>query len=366
MGDFNPLKTFEQAFEKGLSGKINNFELWLKEKNIESAKLSTYAIEQYFFSNINKVIVFEKELKSIAEIIGYYSKERQDIISISLIGVDGIGKTFFAKILEKIIQKSTFNIPSYLIQCESLENEDYYNEFLKKLTQNYELLILDNCNEDRNIIEGTIKKISQKIKAGIILSIWTPENYNQNQIELEKLFEFNNEFYLNPYSYNQSKNILLEILQFFSMDLRKQGTEKYLKEIYKYSSGIPKNFIKFVINAIKTQFYRGFETWNQDLVENVARQMFLTHKKKIIDLTDIQKRILYFILISNDKLGIRPMSLIDLLGLNKATISYHLTNLKEVNLIKSERMGRSVFYSIVPELKPYIQIHLSQEGEFYS
>lgn len=365
MRDPNPIKMFEFAFEKGLSGNINNFELWLKRIGIDPSKLSFQAIDQYFLTNISKAILYQEELNAIGELVGYYFKSKNELISIALIGISGIGKSFFSKMLVKIIESSKITIPSYILDCQNMIDDDYYeNEFQVALEQKYPLYILDNCEKDRNVIEGTFKKLYSKIKSGIVISIWTPEKYNIFQEELSKINDFHKEFFLQPYTEENTFKIIKELLEFLSKSFAKDVKPELFSKIYSYCSGIPKNIVNFIFRLIKLQFSREIEIWDDNLIDEAAKQMHLIQRTILPDLSDIQKKILYFILISDDERGIRPMNLIDPLNLNKATISYHLNNLVDHHIIEQERLGRSVFYSIISELKPYIQLQISQEGAF--
>jgi DNA-binding transcriptional ArsR family regulator len=86
--------------------------------------------------------------------------------------------------------------------------------------------------------------------------------------------------------------------------------------------------------------------------------------ERVQKLADHQLIILKHLLLSTDPRGTRPTQLVEILGKDKATISYHLSELSKMRLLESERIGRWVFYRVKQEAAPMIGLRLSQEVDY--
>jgi DNA-binding transcriptional ArsR family regulator len=68
-------------------------------------------------------------------------------------------------------------------------------------------------------------------------------------------------------------------------------------------------------------------------------------------------------LTKGDERGIRPKRLVESLGIDKSTVSYHLSDLSSAGIVDSVKQGRSAQYSVDSFIMPLVQMRLEKEVE---
>lgn len=67
-------------------------------------------------------------------------------------------------------------------------------------------------------------------------------------------------------------------------------------------------------------------------------------EKRVEGLTQAKLDLLRWILLSRHPQGVQPGELVDKIGRDKSTISYHLRDLRDARLVEANRDGRRAFY----------------------
>jgi DNA-binding transcriptional ArsR family regulator len=368
MRKLEKIKRFEEAFERGRKGKVKSFELWLKEVGLDPEKFSYSSISEYFFNHPEITSNREEELTEIAEFIGYFTRERSGLYHLPVIGVSGSGKTQFlvtvTYFLEQIgseLKAKIYNAAEFGDVFEDTE-EPHLFYILDELDKEApDIILIDSCEKDRDIVES-ISRISRKLKGGVIITAWTPEFWFYRRDAVDEVLPITKEILLAPLSQGSTTELVNIIMEYV-------GGEKLSKEalatLYQYSRGIPRVVITLLIAAFREAFLKQKDNLDEESLHSAAKVLGLGIDEKLKELSEQRLTILKHILLTEDKRGKRPTELVEILNLNKATVSYHLQSLMSESLLKSERFGRSIFYKIRDEIKPFVQLRVAQEGEYY-
>ena len=354
MGPDN-LENFESAFQKGLYENPNNFDSWLERRGINPEKLSFKSVENHFLMNPKNVNIYQQGFQKIAEIFGHYSRERDNIILISVVGVPGIGKSFFLKILQKIIKKSKNHLTSIYIE-NKIESKNFYPNF--KGPKIYDLIILDSYGL------GNIKFIIENRKTGVILSAWNTQQYEGIQKEFLNLHSYTNEIFLTPFDYEQSEQIMKKALLFISEKLEIGIKKEIYQLIYKKTGGIPREIIMFLFMCLEMQYNCKKDTWDEQLVNKVASKLKKIRKISFFEQIlngyekNSEKLFLKFILTYDDPRGVHYKDLMNLLNVvHPKNIKYPVQGFISNGIVKGlgEVEGIYKFYSIAPYFKQYLK-----------
>jgi len=112
-----------------------------------------------------------------------------------------------------------------------------------------------------------------------------------------------------------------------------------------------------LLACIKNTFLLREEVISEKIIVETARELGLQNlnTRFNIYLSDQHLLILLKMLQERSVEGIRPSFLIEKFNLNKSTISYHLKKLKELDILKDEKIGKSKYFSFNQILIPFIQ-----------
>ncbi len=364
-------EAFEKAFEKGLSGEVESFNVWLKSLGINPLKFSVETISKYLLENPEFTVNLEKEIEVIGQFIGFYSKEKSEIYHIPIVGVVGSGKSHLIQLTKSFLQERNISLKHQLIDAskfseilEGEEEEQVLYRVLDELKREHlDVIFIDSCEKDKDIV-NSLRQIANILKNGVVITSWTPEHWNLFKDEVEECLETSQEIHIEPLDEAATSHFISVILKYVS-DGKFQLKTEVIEKIHSFSYGIPKLTIGLFIRTFSEAFLARSKNINETAVELAARTMGIENFfDRVSKLSELQILILKHILLERDERGLRPSKLVEILEKDKATVSYHLGILNRSKFIKLERIGRSYFYRIKDEVKPLIQLKIMQEGEY--
>lgn len=372
MSELEKLKRFKEALEKGKLGKVESFEFWLESNGINPRKTSYNYITNYFIENPFKIINFEKEIEIIGEFIGFYLNDKENTYHLPILGVSGSGKTILLTAVQTFLNKLDENVNVKFFEAslfgeinENEEEEQYLFKITDKLLQDpQDVIIIDSCGKDKNI-DYSLKRIHNSVKKGVFITCWSPERWISLQDHIEDFLTTSKEIILEPLKRDEIRDLVTEVFGIISEKKVKPPTG-IPDLIFEFSWGIPGIAIKILLTSLKEAFLKQKKFIDKESIEFAARKMSIYNiAEKLSKLTDQQFLILKQILMSYDERGIRPKQLTNLLNRDKATISYHLQSLRSEGFLEVDKIGRFSFYRIKEEIKPFIQLKVMQEVDFY-
>lgn len=290
-----------------------------------------------------------------------------------MIGILGSGRTHLlhlvAKLLEKLKTELTWeivdasNFSKVDEESEDEEKQTFYqflDELRKKGTQ---ILLVDSCDEDRNIVES-LRQVVKTLKKGLLITSWTSHYWNLLKDSIEETLPVSKEIFVGPLSSEDTTGLIDAVLQKASKGKFRLAPE-IPKKIHGYSKGIPGVSVNILRASLGQAFVEGSAKVTGGTVDSAAETLGLKGlDDRVAKLADHQLVIIRHILLESDKRGMRPSRLVELLGKDKATVSYHLTSLTSERFLTLAKMGRYSFYRIRAGIEPFIQLRIAQESEF--
>jgi len=363
------LNRFQEAFERGQEGQISNYEAWLQDQGIDSEKVNQEYLEQYFRENPEKAVNHEEELEEVAEYIGFFS-QRSNVYHLPVVGVSGIGKTQFIQTVSNLlgqiepeIEQRTYRADDFMELGEEEERIFEVRDELRGLDK--VVVYVDDCEwaESESLIES-LRVIEGVVEDAFLVTSWTPEYWRHHSEDVENVLPSSTEIHLSPFSEKDTLEALNQVVKVLSddgLDL----PEEFLEEIYRYSTGIPRVFTDLLLASLREAFVKELELGSTESVNAAAEKLNLDGvEETVYDLSDTKVTILTHMLLCNHRDGIRPSQLVDLLDRDKSTVSYHLKDLQTEGLVESEKQGRSAYYRVKNQVKPFIQTRIAQNGEY--
>lgn len=122
-------------------------------------------------------------------------------------------------------------------------------------------------------------------------------------------------------------------------------------------------YIRLFIKSVKKQFLLNLDEFTLESINFARDEMNLSLITELEKLSNQHKNFLKEILILSRNQKVYASKLIEKFNLTKATVSYHLSQLKEKKFVIYHPEGRSIFYTINPNLEPYIQIFFRTEAK---
>ena len=363
------LNRFQEAFERGQEGKISNYEDWLQDHGIDCKKADDEYLQQYFQENPEKTVNHEEELEEVAEYIGFFS-QRSNVYHLPVIGVTGVGKTQFIRTVSNLlghiepeIEQRSYRADEFLELGKEEERIFEARDELRDLDK--VIVYVDDCEwaESESLIES-FRIIENVVDDAFLVTSWTPEYWIHHRENAEAVLPSSTEIHLSPFPEKDSLKALNQIIKVMSDD-GVDLPEAFLEEIYRYSTGIPRVFTDLLLASLRETFVKELELGSTDSVNAAAEKLNLDGvEKTVYDLSDTKVTILTHMLLWNHRDGIRPSQLVDLLDRDKSTVSYHLKDLQTEGLVESEKQGRSAYYRVKNQTKPFIQTRIAQNGEY--
>lgn len=367
---------FEKGIKKGLNGDLGNYKNWLINHNINPKKVAIFSnsLDNKDTIELIKSNILTPQQKNIlnkiAISLGIYLQNKEDFIAISIIGEYGVGKTFSLFSTEYGLDSVNYNLKYLYIDAYRLvKEEDYYNERYSYLTNDIDVILIDSCEDNQDII-NILTKFSRAIQKGVIIMTWTPVKYRDKRAEIKEIFNNLNEIEFEPFELQDTKKFVNEIVNYLLIDSEIVSDNnlhliEFLELFYKYTKGIPNLTIKLLTNSLYEAFLGDSKKYTSKIIVSAVNNLELNQIPNFEELNKIQIDILRYIESIYDKRGARPMNLKEILELKKASLFYHLNSLKEKKILKSKRIGKSTFYYIRENLKPFIQRFLNHRREYY-
>jgi len=361
----------EEAYERGYRGSVQSFDLWLTNLGINPRLFNEKAVTTFLRENLTLTVNRANELETLVEFVGFFSKKRQGLYHLPIIGVTGIGKSHLVFILAQFLTKAEKNLTWKMLDAtelsevaDRLEDDQPYHELLDDLkTKKYDVLIIDSCERGK-AIEESLREIVIHLKSCVLITSWTPYHWDYSKDSIEEFIPTTKEVHLEPLDQESSSNLLSEIFKLVS------NGNYLLKDdvpgaVCEKSGGIPLLLIAISIRMFHEAFFERKPDVDLSSVVFASRTLRIEEIQTTISkLTDYQLHILRLVLLNRDERGMRPSNLVDLLGKDKGTISYHLAELSRLGLLTNQRAGRWVFYRIPKSVEPFIGQRLVQEGDY--
>lgn len=363
------LNRFQEAFERGQEGQISSYEAWLQDHGVDSGKADAEYLTQYFRENPEKAVNHEEQLEDVAEYIGFFTR-RSNVYHLPVIGVSGIGKTQFLSTVSNLLGQIQSGIEQRTYEADKLselgEEEEKLFEVRDELRALDKVVVyIDDCEwEESETLVESFRVIERVVDDALLVTSWTPEYWKYNREDVEHVLPASTEIHLEPFSEDDTVEALKQVFEVVSDDGFKPP-EAYLHKITEDSDGIPSVFTELALKSLREAFVKELDPGSVESVESAAEKMGLTGvEETVYQLSDTKLTILTHMLLWNHRKGIRPSQLVDLLDKDKSTVSYHLKDLKDEGLVRSEKQGRSAYYNVKNTVKPFIQIRIDQEGEY--
>ena len=360
---------FQEAFERGQKGDISDYKAWLEDQGIHSDRINEKYVKQHFRDHPDAAPNHDEELEEIAEFLGFFS-ERRNSYHIPLIGVSGIGKTQLLHTISALLKKLDLNLQQQLINASELkveeEGESRFYKVQDKLSElDTAVILIDDCQQDKTI-DHTLEKLQQAADHTFLISSWTPERWNIEKEQVTDTTEVAKELELTPLSEDNTVLALQNTVNIYSQDQLELSQEFY-ELIHDYSNGIPSLFHSLLRATIKETFRQKLELGSTEAVVEASEKLGLNDlENRVNSISDKKLTILKHILLSWHPQGRRPTELVEILDRDKSTISYHLQNLVQENILKKQKSGRSTFYQVKDPVKPILQLRIAMEGEFHA
>lgn len=368
--DENKLNRFRDAFERGQEGQISSFEAWLQDRGIGPEKADSGYLQQYFRDNPEEAVNHEEELEEVAEYIGFFS-QRSSVYHLPVVGVSGVGKTQFIQTVSNLLEQIEPGIEQRSYQADSFlqlgENEEKVFEARDEIRGLDKVVVyIDDCEwADIDSLTESFEVIDSVVDDAFFVTSWTPEYWNHHSEDVEKVIPSSTEIHLSSFSKQDSIKALNHVVGVLSDD-GFELPEALLEEVYRYSTGFPRVFTDLLLASFREAFVKELELGSTKSVEQAAEKLNLDGvEEKVYELSDTKVTILTVMLLWNHRDGVRPSQLVDRLDRDKSTVSYHLKNLKSEGLVESEKQGRSAYYRVKNQIKPFIQTRITQNGEYY-
>jgi Holliday junction resolvasome RuvABC ATP-dependent DNA helicase subunit len=359
-------KELERAFERGLKGEVSSFDLWLRERGFNPARMRLESLFEFLVSQapINQ----QRALNEIGEFLGYFSKTKSGNFHIVVSGVHGSGKTHLTSILSTfLVQKRQLN--SKVLNARSFGevdgDEQVFHRIIDELEEKkFDVLLIDDCHLDKNI-KYSLQQISAKLKDALILTTWEPVFWDYIDDEIESTVPSNKIVVLKPFSLPDTVKLLRQVVAFLSEDKAEISNDVF-GEIHAHSVGVPGISIMLLFDVLRRVFDEGLENIDVKIVSNVVKARGIVGiGERMKTLNDVQLAILRQIILSQDERGVRPTQFAQTLNRDKATVSYYLGQLCEQGLLDNTKFGKFVYYQIPESLVPFVEFRLCMmESDF--
>lgn len=355
---------FAEAFAQGKEGKLSNYEAWMSEQNLDVESLSRENLIEFYEENPDKITDRTEVLEKIGEYSGYLESQGGKH-HVSIQGVSGSGKTQILKSASSLVNKMDTDLEVIYLNAKEFQQPKgekiKFNEILGEISEKQKAVVMiDNAGKDKRN-SFSIRQIKSTIDQGLILTVWNPQKWRVERDKLEEV-GISDEVYLSNFSKEETDQFISTIFgQIIGKEI--EISDKSKKALREYSRGVPELIRKIIARSTKESFLNNDELFSHNSIKAAASEMGLNSAtRRIRELTEAQKVILRNILLSIDERGTQPKELKKRLDRDKSTISYHLGELKSENILKSEKIGRSVFYSINEDIKPIVQAQIEEEG----
>jgi len=365
MSELERLRRFQEALEKGKLGRVESFEIWLKDYGFNPEKVSGKYIHNFLLKNPLKIVNYDEQLEKIGGFVGLHLSDDKKY-HIPLIGIRGSGKSVLLNAVKYMLESLDEEIvvktgdASLFSEFSEEDGEPLLYKFLDVLDNNVHVVIVDSCGRDQCIVES-LREIIKKGGNCVYLTAWTPEKWRFAAESIEDILPASTEIYLEPFDREHTRKLVDVLLEILSND---SALSIDYASLHEFSFGIPGIAVHMFIQSLKEAYLKEKEDIDRDVIESTSQKMGISGiTNKLNLLSDTQLTILNYILLNWDERGVRPVELAEALNKDKATISYHLHTLLSEGVLEVERSGRSAFYRIKKFVTPFVQLKLMEVEE---
>ncbi len=365
----------QRAYEKGFKGRVDSFDIWLGSLGINPKLFTPKMTVRVLRDSIATTVDRESELSTIVEFVGFYERERSksasQILHIPVIGVEGVGKSQLFEVVQAFLSKMKQELHPKLVDARNFseiqEDQDETQAFLVALrdmtSSQHEVLLIDSCDQDKNI-DNSLRAISREFSKGVLVTAWTPYHWDYFRESVEEFLPVTKLLQVDPFTPDRTEQFLSAFFRLVS-----EGKYSYKVElsqpIQDFSGGVASNILSLLLRSFLEAFQSKQKDIDEESIRAAAKFLALDGlQERLSKLADHQLLILKHLLLEQDPRGTRPTRLVEILAKDKATISYHLSELSKLRLLDSDRIGRWVFYRIRPEVAPLVGLRLAQEVDY--
>ena len=364
----NKLNRFADAVSRGERGEVGNFDLWLEELGHDSGQVHVDKLTAWLRENPQYAVDQEDAIETIGEYVGFV-RSRSVVFHIPLIGPDEIGKSQLLHTAIHLVAEFDEKADTVLLNAETFGNrrDDRFvlDEEVDRVQQlDSPIVCIDDAHRDKRI--GTsLEAFNGAVQSGLILTAWTPEGFSYYREAVNETFEPADLIRLNPFTTSATETLVDRVMG--RIDAPEAFPAETVERIHEYSDGFPGLTVRLIVRSLHEAFLDGLDPGSVESVDAAADRMGLREiEQRVEGLTQAKLDLLRWILLDHHPQGVQPGELVDKLGRDKSTISYHLRDLRDARLVEANRDGRRAFYSVNPVVKPFVQRRIDEEGEYHA
>lgn len=378
MKDTKKMEKFMEGLKKGKMNATTIFTDWLDNFGINIDRFNENSIREEFLQNPNLMIGNNDQIEKIGTVIGHYLKNQDSLYHVPVIGTKGSGKTILLNAILKLVGDmdltlidkgkgiflSIYTIWKIMESIESFLSDLFHRKPV--------IIVIDSCEGNSKIVPF-LEDLKKNFKKGVLFTSWTPEWWQFLRKDIEKIFPNSTPVIIKPLRLDKTSTEFIDFMDrifkiiFKDSNARVDYQVKFYDDgsysvLYDASQGIPSTALALLRETLNEAFKQKISDIYKGLVVDAAIELDLLYSSNaLVGLTHQRMNILKQILLSEDEKGIRPMDLKEKLGLSKATISYHLSKLKERDLLNTKKSGKYIYFRIKNGLIPIIQLKILEE-----
>lgn len=361
------LNRFKEAFERGEQGQVSDYHAWLENQGFQPERVNKDWLPNHLREHPEHATNHDEQLETVAEYLGFFSRKGGQR-HLPVVGVSGIGKTVFLHTIHHAVDQLGLDIPVRFLDASTFDDVEEDRFRLRMVQEELEesgqtVILVDNCAQDREIVES-LSSIGEAAEEAVILSVWTPEWWRHHCEKVETRLPVTDEIHIEPFSESETRRAVDTIFELLSGGDAKPSRD-FVSTVRENCFGNPSIMLKLVLRSLKEAFHAGTEI-GAECVEKAAETLGLVEAENAVyDLPDSRLNMLGHMLRDTDERGTRPSKLVDDTGLDKSTVSYHLRELRQANIVESTKSGRRAYYQIREVVKPLVQMRITQQGEIH-
>lgn len=376
MEDDSKFGQFKTAFESGQQGQVSNYEMWLESHGFDPNRVDEQVIRDHLRQHPEKTVDYDEQLQEVGEFAGHFAATG-GTVHLPVTGVSGAGKTQFKLTVESALEhvEADFEIQSHA--CGDLADEievgesdpsvETYTEFrLDEVSREVNgvenaVFVLDDCGEDKRV-SASMTSLESSVENALFITLWTPEAWGRWRADIEAEIPTAKQIKLSGLTKTECNRLASTVVEFIGGD--SAPPTDAVEIAFDSSRGVPGLFTSVLLESLKQAFLEDREPWDPESISDAVDQLGITDATEQIEsLSQAKLRLIRDMLINGDKRGIRPKRLVESLGIDKSTVSYHLNDLSSDGLVDSVKEGRSAQYSVGKFIKPLAQMRLEKEVE---
>jgi len=376
MEEDNKFGQFEAAFESGQQGQVSNYEMWLESHGFDPNRVDDQVIRDHLRQHPEKTVDYGEQLQEVGEFAGHFTTTG-GTIHLPITGVSGVGKTQFKLTVEAALDRvgADFEIQSHV--CGDLADEIEVGESDHSVETHTELrldtvakevrgdenavFILDDCGDDKRV-SASMARLESSVENAFFVTLWTPESWGCWRDDIEPEIPTTKQIKLSGLTKTECADLAGIVAEFIGSD--DVPPTDAIDVAFECSRGVPGLFTSVLLESLKQAFLEDWQPWNTESVGKAVEQLGIADAAdRIESLSQAKLRLLRDMLTKGDERGIRPKRLVESLGIDKSTVSYHLSDLSSAGIVDSVKQGRSAQYSVDSFIMPLVQMRLEKEVE---